>query len=61
MSTEVVALVVILFLLLFSSAPIAMALGLTIVVVQRPPLTGDQVFDSVAGLLEYIQRSGIRS
>ena len=39
----------------------AMALGLTIVVVQRPPLTGDQVFDSVAGLLEYIQRSGICS
>ena len=39
----------------------AMVLGLTIVVVQRPPLTGDQVFDSVAGLLEYIQRSGIRS
>ncbi len=39
----------------------AMALGLTIVVVQRPPLTGDQVFDSVAGLLEYVQRSGIRS
>ncbi len=39
----------------------AMALGLTIVVVQRPPLTGDRVFCGVADLLEYIQRSGIHS
>ena len=39
----------------------AMALGMTIVVVQRPPLTVGRVFHSVADLLEYIQRSGIRT
>ncbi|HWR30875.1 MAG TPA: precorrin-6A reductase [Negativicutes bacterium] len=37
----------------------AMALEMTIIVVQRPPLSGKQVFGSVPELLEYMKRSSI--
>ena len=39
----------------------AMDLGMTVVVVQRPPLSGQQVFCSVPDLLEYLKRSAIPS
>ena len=39
----------------------AMELDMTVVVVQRPPLEGKQVFGSMADLLEYIKRSSIGS
>lgn len=39
----------------------AMDLGMTVVVVQRPPLSGKQVFCSVPDLLEYLKRSAIPS
>ena len=39
----------------------AMALDMTVVVVQRPPLIDGQVFSSVPDLLEYMRRSAIGS
>ncbi len=39
----------------------AMALGMTVVVVRRPPVSGSHIFASVSDLLEYIGRSSISS
>jgi len=39
----------------------AMALDMTVVVVARPPLNGNQVFHSVPDLLDYMKRSSIQT